>query len=142
MSDHEGTLGGRLLQHPPAGPLFLTGDRTMTDSPHFLTASTLTGDTVKNPQGESLGDLKDIMLDTVNGKIAYGVLSFGGILGMGEKLFAVPWDALMLDSEHNQLILNVDKERLKDAPGFDKDHWPNFADTQFTSKLQQYYAVR
>lgn len=114
----------------------------MTDSPHFLTASTLTGDTVKNPQGESLGDLKDIMLDTVNGKIAYGVLSFGGILGMGEKLFAVPWDALMLDSEHNQLILNVDKERLKDAPGFDKDHWPNFADTQFTSKLQQYYAVR
>jgi sporulation protein YlmC with PRC-barrel domain len=114
----------------------------MTDSPHFLTASTLTGDTVKNPQGESLGDLKDIMLDTVNGKIAYGVLSFGGVLGMGEKLFAVPWDALMVDGEHQQLILNVDKERLKNAPGFDKDHWPNFADTQFAAKIQQYYAVR
>jgi sporulation protein YlmC with PRC-barrel domain len=114
----------------------------MPDSPHFLTASTLTGDTVKNPQGESLGDLKDIMIDTVNGKIAYGVLSFGGILGMGEKLFAVPWDALMVDGDQNQLILNVDKERLKNAPGFDKDHWPNFADTQFTAKIQQYYAAR
>jgi sporulation protein YlmC with PRC-barrel domain len=94
---------------------------------------------VKNRQGESLGDLKDIMLDTVNGKIAYGVLSFGGILGMGEKLFAVPWEAIQIDSANKELLLDVDKERLKDAPGFDKDHWPNFADTQFTTQIRQYY---
>jgi sporulation protein YlmC with PRC-barrel domain len=112
----------------------------MVDSPHFLTASTLSGDTVKNPEGETLGDLKDIMIDTVNGTVAYGVLSFGGLLGMGEKLFAVPWDALQVDGANKQLILNVDKERLKKAPGFDKDHWPNFADSQFTAQIQQYYA--
>lgn len=111
----------------------------MTNSPHFLSASTLTGDSVKNLQGESLGDLKDIMIDTDNGTIAYGVLSFGGVLGMGEKLFAVPWDALQVDSANKQLVLNVDKERLKDAPGFDKDNWPNFADTRFATQIREYY---
>lgn len=111
----------------------------MTNSPHFLSASTLTGDSVKNLQGESLGDLKDIMIDTDNGTIAYGVLSFGGLLGMGEKLFAVPWEALKIDSANKQLLLNVDKERLKDAPGFDKDNWPNFADTRFATQIREYY---
>ncbi|MBE1161832.1 PRC-barrel domain-containing protein [Dyella acidiphila] len=111
----------------------------MVSSPHFLTASTLTGDAVKNLQGESLGDLKDIMIDTDTGTIAYGVLSFGGVLGMGDKLFAVPWDAIQVDGANKQLLLNVDKQRLKDAPGFDKDHWPNFADTQFISQIREYY---
>lgn len=111
----------------------------MTQTPRFLSASTLNGDTVKNHKGDSLGDLKDIMIDTTSGKIAYGVLSFGGILGMGEKLFAVPWDALKVDGENEQLLLNIDKEKLKDAPGFDKDHWPNFADQAFTDKMRSYY---
>ncbi|MEO8810679.1 MAG: PRC-barrel domain-containing protein, partial [Rhodanobacter sp.] len=62
----------------------------MTTAPRFLSASTLSGDDIKNPQGDSLGDLKDLMIDTTSGKVAYAVLSFGGILGMGDKLFAVP----------------------------------------------------
>ncbi|MEO5810703.1 MAG: PRC-barrel domain-containing protein [Rhodanobacter sp.] len=111
----------------------------MTQNPRFLSASTLNGDTVKNHKGESVGDLKDIMIDTTSGKVAYGVLSFGGVLGMGEKLFAVPWDALTVDGSNKQLLLNVDKEKLKDAPGFDKDHWPNFADQAFTDKMRAYY---
>lgn len=111
----------------------------MTDSTHFLSASTLTGDTVKNLKGESLGDLKDIMIDTATGTIAYGVLSFGGVLGLGEKLFAVPWDAIQVDSKNKQLVLDVEKERLKDAPGFDKDNWPNFADQTFTTRIREYY---
>ncbi len=111
----------------------------MTQNPGFLSASTLNGDTVKNHKGESLGDLKDIMIDTTTGKVAYGVLSFGGILGMGEKLFAVPWEALTVDGNNKQLLLDVDKDRLKDAPGFDKDHWPNFADRAFSDKMRAYY---
>ncbi|RDS79650.1 PRC-barrel domain containing protein [Dyella monticola] len=111
----------------------------MAHSSHFLTASTLTGDKVTNLKGESLGDLKDIMIDTDSGSIAYGVLSFGGVLGMGEKLFAVPWEALRVDSAKHELVLNVEKDRLKDAPGFDKDHWPNFADTTFVNSIRQYY---
>ncbi|MEO7068819.1 MAG: PRC-barrel domain-containing protein [Rhodanobacter sp.] len=111
----------------------------MTQSPRFMSASTLSGDTVKNHKGESVGDLKDIMIDTTSGKVAYGVLSFGGVLGMGEKLFAVPWDALTVDGDNKQLLLQVDKDKLKDAPGFDKDHWPNFADPTFTDKIRAYY---
>ncbi|MEO6798626.1 MAG: PRC-barrel domain-containing protein [Rhodanobacter sp.] len=111
----------------------------MTQTPRFLSASTLNGDTVKNHKDESLGDLKDIMIDTTSGKIAYGVLSFGGVLGMGEKLFAVPWQALTVDGPNKQLLLKMDKERLKDAPGFDKDHWPDFADQTFTDKMNAYY---
>ena len=111
----------------------------MTTAPRFLSASTLSGDTIKNPQGDSLGDLKDIMIDTSSGKVAYAVLSFGGILGMGDKLFAVPWESLAVDGDNKCLTLNVSKERLKDAPGFDKDHWPNFAEPAFADKLRGYY---
>jgi|ERR1700722_10330936 sporulation protein YlmC with PRC-barrel domain len=124
-------------EHPlsdPSSEIFI-----MTNSTHFLPASTLTGDPVKNLKGDSIGDLKDIMIDTNDGSIAYGVLSFGGLLGMGEKLFAVPWDAIQVDGENKQLLLDVDKERLKDAPGFDKDNWPNFADASFTTRLREYY---
>ena len=111
----------------------------MNNAPRFLSSSTLSGDSIKNPQGESLGDLKDIMIDTTSGKVAYAVLSFGGVLGMGNKLFAVPWGALTVDGENKCLLLNASKERLKDAPGFDKDHWPNFAEPAFAEKLSGYY---
>lgn len=112
----------------------------MVNTVKYLSATTLIGDDVENPQGEALGDLNDIMLDTTSGKIEYAVISFGGILGMGDKLFAVPWSALTVDHEGHKLILNVSKERLKDAPGFDKDNWPNFADTTFAQKVSTYYA--
>lgn len=111
----------------------------MATAPRFLSSSTLSGDAIKNPQGDSLGDLKDIMIDTESGKVAYAVLSFGGILGMGDKLFAVPWEALVVDGENKCLILNVSKDRLKDAPGFDKDHWPNFAEPAFADQVRGYY---
>ncbi|HET9031411.1 MAG TPA: PRC-barrel domain-containing protein [Dokdonella sp.] len=111
----------------------------MTNTNKFMSATTLIGDGINNPQGESLGDLKEIMLDTTTGTIAYAVVSYGGILGMGDKLFAVPWKAFSIDHANHKLVLNVSKERLKDAPGFDKDNWPNFADSAFASSLSTYY---
>jgi hypothetical protein len=102
-------------------------------------APTVSGDTIKNPQGGSHGDLKEIMIDTASGKVAYVVLSFGGVLGMGDKLFAVPWEALAVDGADKCLILNVGKQRMKDAPGFDKDHWPNFAEPAFADQPRDYY---
>ena len=108
-------------------------------SSRFLSASTLIGADIRNPQDESLGDLKDVMIDTASGKLAYGVLTFGGLLGFGNKLFAVPWNAMRLDTENHCLVLDVPKERLKDAPGFDQDNWPDFADTTFTNRISSYY---
>ena len=111
----------------------------MVNTIHHLSATTLIGDDITNPQNENLGDLKDLMIDTSSGKISYAVISFGGVLGMGDKLFAVPWSQLTVDHQNKCLVLNVSKDRLKDAPGFDKDNWPNFADASFASALDTYY---
>jgi sporulation protein YlmC with PRC-barrel domain len=97
------------------------------DFPHVLSASTIIGEKVFNTAGEHLGNIKELMIDLDGGLIAYAVLSFGGFLGMGDKLFAIPWEALTIDEENHSLILEVDKEVLKDAPGFDKDNWPDNA---------------
>ena len=104
-----------------------------------LSATTLIGDSVKNSQGENLGDLKEIMMDTESGKVSYAVLDFGGFLGIGNKLFAVPWAALSVDTNDHSLILNVDKETLKNANGFDQDDWPDFSDRDFERRVHDTY---
>ena len=110
--------------------------------PQLMGADTLIGNDVYNQDDEDLGDIKEIMLDMSTGKVAYAVLSFGGVLGMGEKLFAVPWDALELDTENERFTLSVDKERLESAPGFDKDHWPNMADQSWINEIHTYYGTK
>lgn len=110
--------------------------------PRLMGADTLIGNDVYNENNEDLGDIKEIMLDMTNGQVSYAVLSFGGFLGMGEKLFAVPWDALKLDTEHKRFVLNVGKDRLESAPGFDKDHWPDMADQAWVAKISAYYGAR
>ncbi len=100
---------------------------------------TLSGDTVRNSAGEDLGKVKEIMLDVPTGRVAYAVLSFGGFLGMGNKLFAVPWQALTLNERDKEFVLNVDKQTLENAPGFDKDNWPDMADPQWGSQIFKYY---
>jgi sporulation protein YlmC with PRC-barrel domain len=107
--------------------------------PILMGASTLIGDNVYNHKDENLGDIKEIMLDTMSGKVMYAVLSFGGFLGMGEKLFAVPWSALTLDTKNKRFVLNVEKDRLKLAPGFDKDKWPNMSDQSWAKEIDSYY---
>ena len=91
-------------------------------------ASKIIGTKVKNSKGESLGDIKDLVIDPENGQVVYGVVSFGGILGMGDKLFAIPWGALVWNLDKKYYILDLDKETLKKAPGFDKKHWPDSSD--------------
>ena len=107
----------------------------------LMSASTLRGDDVKNNQGENLGEVKEIMLDTENNRVAYYVLSFGGVFGVGDKLFAIPPEAMKLNTNDNCFILNIDKDRLKKAEGFDKDHWPDMADPTFRSNLYQHYGI-
>jgi PRC-barrel domain len=82
------------------------------------------------------------MIDLYSGRIAYAVPSFGGFLNMGNKLFAVPWEALTVDTIKKEFILKMDRSRLEKAPGFDKDHWPNVADTTFGSTVYSYYGLK
>jgi hypothetical protein len=104
-----------------------------------MSASTLMGNDVYNHQEENLGSIKDFMLDVRSGNVCYAVLSFGGFLGMGEKLFAVPWSALTLDTENKRFVLDVAVDRLKNAPGFDKDQWPNMADASWAKSIHSYW---
>ena len=106
-----------------------------------LAASTLAGDQVQNSAGEDLGTVDEIMIDIPAGKVAYAVLSFGGFLGMGNKLFAVPWSALRVDEDKKHFILDVDKKKLENAPGFDKDNWPDMADTSWGTRIFSYYGA-
>ena len=109
--------------------------------PELMGADTLIGNDVYNHKEERLGDIKEIMLDIGTGSVAYAVLSFGGFLGMADKLFAVPWSALVLDTRNKRFLLNVERERLRDAPGFDKDDWPNMKDEVWASKVRSYYGT-
>ncbi|MGV8916973.1 MAG: PRC-barrel domain-containing protein [Pseudomonas sp.] len=109
--------------------------------PDLLGANTLIGNDVYNHNDENLGDIKEIMLDIRSGKVAYAVLSFGGFLGLGEKLFAVPWGAMTLDTVNKRFVLNVEKERLKNAPGFDTDNWPDMADQSWTDEVHSFYGT-
>ena len=97
------------------------------------------GNDVRNPAGEDLGTIKDFMIDTRSGNIAYAVLSFGGFLGLGDKYFAVPYQLLRVDTVNECFVLNIEKELLKDAPGFDKDNWPKAADHDFVDRVYAHY---
>ncbi len=116
--------------NPGAGP-----------GPAVMGASTLMGNDVYNHKEENLGNIKEIMLDMRSGNVCYAVLSFGGFLGMGEKLFAVPWSALTLDTENKRFVLDVEVDRLKKAPGFDKDAWPDMADASWAQSIHSYWGT-
>ncbi len=109
--------------------------------PEVMGAQTLIGNDVYNHKGEDIGEIKEIMLDMQSGKISYAVLSFGGFLGLGEKLFAAPWTALTLDTINKRFVLNVEKERLVEAPGFNKEQWPDVADQSWSKKIHTYSGV-
>jgi sporulation protein YlmC with PRC-barrel domain len=109
--------------------------------PRMLSASSLASDDVYNPGGDKLGSIKDLMLDLDSGKVSYAVLSFGGFLSLGEKLFAVPWSALTVDTDRKCVVMDINEERLKDAPGFDTDNWPNMADATWGRSVHAYYGT-
>jgi sporulation protein YlmC with PRC-barrel domain len=107
--------------------------------PLALSANTLKGDTVKNVQGEDIGKVEEIMIDILTGRVAYVVVSFGGFLGIKNKLFAMPWSALRVDTDHKCFVMDADKELLKNAPGFDKNNWPEAPSGQWYHDVYKYY---
>jgi len=121
-------IQGAALHAAAAGP-----------GPRLMTAATLAGDLVVNRSGQTLGEIDEIMLDVPRGRIAYAVMAAGGMLGLGRKLFAIPWHALVLDTDRHCFILDVAAERFHDAPGFDPEHWPQQADEQWHLDLHHYY---
>ncbi len=139
MQNSSSTRGAADMQSSESSAGGTGSAATSAAIPKIDRASKIIGMSVKNPQGENLGDIKDIALDENTGRIAYAVLAAGGALGVGEKYFAIPWKALSLNTTGDNFVLNVDKDRLKNAPGFDKNNWPDFANQQWGAEVYRYY---
>lgn len=119
----------------------MKGDKIIGDSDfrRVLSSSSIVGTGIRNSKGEDLGDVKDIMIDLQSGNISYLVVAFGGFLGMGDKYFAIPWDAFKVDERSEKLLLDVDKDKLENAPGFDKDNWPSQPQREFLERVHSHY---
>jgi sporulation protein YlmC with PRC-barrel domain len=106
--------------------------------------SNLEGMKVRNLEREDVGTIHDLVLDAEKGKIEYAAVSVGGFLGIGDRLFAIPFGALTLkhDQDETYFVLDVSKEKMKAAPGFDKDKWPNVADPQWREQIDKYYMTK
>ena len=116
------------------------GDRTLLI--RTMPSKKLVGADVVNAKGGKVGTIDDVVIDLQTGKVVYAALGVGGVLGIGDKLFAVPYDELRTTHDANNnisFVLDVSKERLENAPGFDKNHWPDFASPQWKSQIETYY---
>jgi len=116
-------------------------DSTLT---FIAKSSSVTGMVVKNDAGEDLGKIDELVIDLGTGRVRYAALSFGGALGVGNKLFAVPWSALTYKhtgDKYSHFLMHVDKEKLRNAPGFDKSQWPDVADPKWGASIDTYYGV-
>jgi sporulation protein YlmC with PRC-barrel domain len=113
---------------------------TMTvNESKIVSASTLAGYRVRSHENEDLGAVEEILIHPTTGRIAYAVLCFGGALGFGDRLFAIPWTLLALNAPDHTLILSWDRERLQGAPAFHQDEWPDFGDEMWEREIRDYY---
>jgi sporulation protein YlmC with PRC-barrel domain len=118
--------------------------KTETERPatNIVKSTEAIGMDVHNTQNDNLGDINDLVIDVNRAQVVYTVLGFGGVLGVGEKLFAVPWQSLKLDRADKKFVLNVDKDKLKNAPGFDRDKWPDMTDTNWSQNIYAFYGAQ
>ncbi|HJU23673.1 MAG TPA: PRC-barrel domain-containing protein, partial [Casimicrobiaceae bacterium] len=105
-----------------------------------IRASRLIGVDVTNPQGDDLGEIRDLLIDVHDGRIRYAVLDYGGMLNVGDNLFAVPITAFRPAADGSGFIVNIDNDKLEHAPSFNRDQWPDFNSSDYTSRVDRYYA--
>jgi hypothetical protein len=104
-----------------------------------LSAGRLSGNSVLNRMDENIASIKEIMIDAPSGRVAYAVLSVGGFLGMGDRLFAIPWESLVFDEDRKCFVLDVDKDRLHNAPGFERSNWLEMTDISRDRQVREYW---
>lgn len=107
----------------------------------IIRAAQVQGTAVTNPLNEDLGSIRDVVLDKYNGSVRYAVLEFGGFLGLGSKLFALPWELLRYEPGVDAYVIDIDKDVLRRAPGFDSDDWPDMGAVEFDTGLRTYYGL-
>jgi len=106
----------------------------------MLRGSRIIGASVRDQKDRKIGEIKDLVLDGGRGEVAYAVVSFGGVMGVGKKYHAVPWQALKPGDDGKYYVLHADKETIAQAPGFDKSNWPNMADQKWSADIDRYWS--
>ena len=114
-----------LLLGGAVGPVAHGAKNRATNYPAFLPTSEIKGTHVKNPQGEDLGEIEDVLVDPETGQVRFVIVEVGGFLGLGSTKVAVPWSAFQLTKEGNKpkWVLDADKERLKNAPKVEGENY-------------------
>lgn len=118
-----------------------------TTSGHGIRVSKLIGMKIQNSNKDSVGQIKDLVVDPASTRVQYVAVTYGGFLGLGDKLFAVPMHAIQVKQDPDNrdrvvLVLDVTKEQMKGAEGFDEANWPNFADENFAGEIHRRYNVK
>jgi len=123
-------------------------DEATVNIAHVLRSGDIIGLAVRNKAGEHLGKIDDLVVDMKSGEVRYAALSFGGIAGIGSKLFAVPWNAMTFvmgepnKANSRHFVFEVNKDQLENSPGFDSSHWPNVADPKWAATIDKHYNVK
>ena len=110
----------------------------------LVKASDLVGKKIENTSKDNLGDIKELVLDPRRSRVSYIVMKSGGFLGMGDKLFAIPWQAIKFDRKEkkDELVLNVSKERFEKAPEYKDKEWNRMSDPAWVEDVYVYYGAR
>jgi len=140
--NHHQSVREIMYKRERCGNGILNSLSTTTTIGSLLTAGMLTDRKVHNHKNEILGDVIELMLDIHTGAISYAILSIRSRFGLGEKLLAVPWKALTIDTEKQHLTLATEKDHLKNAPGFHKNDWPNMTNPHWTKQIHLHYGIR
>ena len=107
----------------------------------LISSEKVAGSKVENTKGDNLGHIAEIMIDKISGRVGYAVLNYGSFLGMGGRLFALPWELLKYDTQRDAYIVGVPVERLKNAPSFDANAWPDMDERDFGKSIRDYYGT-
>lgn len=135
MEDEGGSSAAANQENEPP----FSAKQQTAEKPRILKTSEIIGYSVISTDGEELGTIQEIVIDPHEDRVAYAVLSFGGFLGMGDKLIALPWEALLLKPDKQTAFLSIEKEKLRNAPGFDQAHWPDMASREWGKTVHNYY---
>ena len=104
-----------------------------------LTATSIIGDSLENTKGAVFGKISDLMINLDTGKIEYAVIESGGLLGVGKKMFAIPFNQMQINEDRELFVIDRDKDYIKESPGFDPDHWPGTNDHNYLDNVNSYY---
>ena len=112
------------------------------ESSSLISSDKVEGTAVYDRRGEKLGSIHSVMIDKISGKVAYAVMSFGGFLGMGDSYHPLPWHVLTYDTGQGGYVVDLDRNKLEEAPTYATSETPNWSDRRWGQQVHDYYGSR